>query len=88
MQFNIFLEKVKLYKKQILSFLLAFFSFFAGAFFYTFFINPTFQVIASNFDFSYRKIPFDIGYIDFTLSSDLDKSTVTKENFVINPKID
>ncbi|MFA5917809.1 MAG: MG2 domain-containing protein [Candidatus Gracilibacteria bacterium] len=88
MQFNLFLEKVKLYKKQILSFFIAFVVAIVGVFYYTFFINPTLQVLASNFDFSYRKIPFDIGYIDFTLSSDLDKSTVTKENFLINPKID
>ncbi len=88
MQFNLFLEKVKLYKKQILSFFIAFVVAIVWVFSYTFFVNSTFQVVASNFDFSYRKIPFDIGYIDFTLSQDLDKSTVTKENFVINPKID
>lgn len=88
MQFNLFLEKVKLYKKQIFSFFIAFFISIIWVFGYIYYIQTSFNVLASNFDFSYRKIPFDIWYIDFTLSQDLDNKTVTKDNFAISPKID
>lgn len=88
MQFNLFLEKVKLYKKHIISFCIAFVVAIVGVFGYNYFTHSSLKVLASNFDFSYRKIPFDVGYIDFTLSQDLDRKTVIKENFVINPKID
>ncbi len=88
MQFNLFLEKVKLYKKQILSFFIAFFIAIIWVFGYNYYFNSTFKVLAWNFDFSYRKIPFDVWFIDFTLSKDLDKSTVIKDNFIISPKID
>ncbi len=50
--------------------------------------DKTPKLIAANFDFNYRKIPFDVWHIDFTLSQDLDPNTITKENFTINPKID
>lgn len=88
MQFNLFLEKVKLYKKQISYFFVAFFVVIIWFVWYFYFIDNTLKVLAWNFDFSYRKIPYDVGYIDFTLSQDLDSSTVNKENFVISPKID
>lgn len=88
MQFNLFLEKVKLYKKQIIFFFIAFIIAILWVFWYLYFVDNTLKVLAWNFDFSYRKIPYDVWYIDFTLSQDLDSKTVTKDNFVISPKTD
>lgn len=88
MQFNLVLEKIKLYRKHILSFFLVFLIAILWVFTYNYFNDSSFKVIAWNFDFNYRKIPFDVWYIDFTLSQDLDEKTITKENFIVNPKID
>lgn len=88
MQFYSILEKVKLYRKQILSFSILILLVIVSFLTYTFYTATVFKVVAWNFDFNYKKIPFDVGYIDFTLSQDLDKSSVNKENFEINPKID
>ncbi len=88
MQFNLILEKIKFYKKSIIaiSSLLVLISLII--FWYFFYFTWSMKVLAWNFDFNYRKIPFDVWYIDFTLSSDLDETTVNKTNFEINPKID
>ncbi|MDD3302064.1 MAG: MG2 domain-containing protein [Candidatus Gracilibacteria bacterium] len=88
MGINLFLENIKLYKGYIISALLFFVILVISFFGYNYFFASGLNVVAGNFDFDYRKIPFDVGYIDFTLSQDLDKSTITKDNFEINPKID
>lgn len=51
-------------------------------------LNSTPTVVAWNFDFNYKKIPFDVGYIDFTFSKDIDSQSLNKDNFSINPQID
>jgi len=88
MGINLFLENIKLYKGYIISFLLFLIIVWISFFWYNYFFASWLKVLAWNFDFDYRKIPFDVWYIDFTLSQDLDKSTITKDNFEINPKID
>jgi predicted negative regulator of RcsB-dependent stress response len=46
MQFNLFLDKVKLYKKQIISFFLAFIIAILGVFGYNYFIDSSLKVLA------------------------------------------
>jgi len=88
MKFYSIFEKVKLYKKQILSFSIAIILAIVSIFWYFVYTSSSLKVVAWNFDFNYKKIPFDVWYIEITLSQDLDKKTITKENFSINPKID
>lgn len=88
MQFNFFLEKVKLYKKQFIYSTVLLIMALVWVFTYTLLSSSSLKVTAANFDFSYRKIPFDVGYVDFTLSQDLDEKTITKDNFIIAPHID
>ncbi len=52
------------------------------------FFDTSFTVEASNFDTNYRKIPVDIGYIDFTLSKKINPKSITEKSIVLSPKID
>jgi hypothetical protein len=47
-----------------------------------------FTVLWGNFDFQYRKFPFDQKTIDFSFSHDIQEASVVKENFEVSPKID
>jgi hypothetical protein len=36
----------------------------------------------------YKKLPVSSKYIDFVFNTDLDKTTVNKQNIIVSPKID
>jgi alpha-2-macroglobulin len=52
------------------------------------FLDTSFIVQASNFDANYRKIPVDIGYIDFTLSKNINPKSIDTKSIIVSPKLD
>jgi hypothetical protein len=52
------------------------------------FFDTSFVVQASNFDANYRKIPADIGYIDFTLSKNINPKSIDTKSIIVSPKLD
>ena len=45
------------------------------------------QVIWANFDIDYKKIPYNIPYIELKFNKKIDKKTVNEKSFAITPKI-
>ncbi len=49
-------------------------------------ISP--QVISGNFDIDYKKIPYNIPYIELKFNKKIDAKSVNEKSFTISPKID
>lgn len=45
------------------------------------------QVVSWNFDIDYKKIPYNIPYIELQFNKKIDEKTVTNKNFTIRPEI-
>ncbi|MEF2175972.1 MAG: MG2 domain-containing protein [Candidatus Absconditabacteria bacterium] len=49
--------------------------------------QTAFEVNSANFDFSMKKIPYNIKYLEVNFTKEIDSSTLTGEVFTISPKV-
>lgn len=82
-----FSENFRKHVRLYAGLLAALFLVFGGIFAVRYVMTPP-SVLAGNWDFQYRKIPYDVPSIDLTLSKDLDASSVNANTVHIAPYVE